>query len=389
MSASKILIVANSTWNIYNFRLNLLRSFEQAGLEIVVVAPVDEYIHYLHKAVHIRHINLKHLSRKGIGIRENAKLIKELYGIYRAEKPALVLHFTIKPNIFGSVAAKMAGIKSVSVVTGLGYTFLHAGWIQKITFSLYRLAFKISEKVIFENEDDRELFVDQRLVSQAKTVVVNGCGVDSKWFAPMEKMIENPKTVFAFIGRLLYDKGILEFINASRSLLANGRSIECWVLGELDEGNPSSVRKEQLVRWISDQTIRYYGTTDDVRQYIRNADCIVLPSFREGLPKIILEALSMGKPIITTDTAGCRDTVNDHKNGWLVEAGNAEQLEAAMLKLHILDTDQREIMGLHGQALVHERYRYEIVNRQYGQILEDLRCFGPAIELYHNQDLPQ
>ncbi|MEM1323858.1 MAG: glycosyltransferase family 4 protein [Bacteroidota bacterium] len=364
--------MANSTWNIYNFRLNLIRHFAQRGLKVVVIAPVDEYIHYLDKIAGITHIPLKSLSRSSTNPLYDLQLAFELMGIYRQVRPDMVIHYTVKPNIFGNLAARMLGIQSICVVTGLGYTMLHNGLIKKLTTQLYRLSFKFASKVLFENSDDQLLFIEKGLARAEKCMTVNGCGVNTKLYRPSSKTHLLNHKVFTFIGRLLYDKGIVEFVEAAQQLRKRCPESIFWVIGEIDERNPSFISKSQLVEWIEDETIRYFGTTKDVRKFIRQSDCIVLPSYREGLSKVILEGLAMGKPIITTDTAGCKQTVDQGKNGFIVPVGNSDALSLAMETFCNLKPDEIEAMGQYSRRVAISRYDDAIVVEQYDQLVQSL-----------------
>lgn len=311
-----IAIVANSSWNIYNFRQPLIKQLKLAGYRVLVIAPVDEYIHYLNDSYFTRHIPLRFLAAQRKNPLWDLLLLWELYRIYRREKPGLVLHFTIKPNIYGSLAARWAGIRSVPTVTGLGYAFLHNGLLSRLARSLYQLAFRGIARAIFHNEDDRRLFIREKLIVEENTMVIPGSGVNTNHFRPLPRP-DTDKVVFLFIGRLLHDKGIREFATAARELRRLAPRAECWVVGQLNPEYPAAVTQQELLQWIEEHHIHYLGSTKDVRPFIKQAHALVLPSYREGLPRAIIEAMAMGKPIITTDTAGCRETVEPGCNGYL------------------------------------------------------------------------
>ncbi len=367
----KIALVANSTWNIYNFRLNLIQYLEDHNCEVVVIAPVDEYIRYLNKAHKIKHIPLKGLKRKGKNPFHDIRLTLNLARIYHKEKPDAIIHYTIKPNIYGNLAAKWCNIPSICVVTGLGYTFLHQGISNKISNWLYKLSFRYSQKVAFENSDDKDLFIEMDLASAEKCAVINGCGIDTNFFKPEKK-----KSVFArkflFIGRLLYDKGIVEFVQAAKEVRAIYPEVEFQVLGELDAGNPSALDKDRLLKWVDNKVINYLGTTPDVRTYIQKADVIVLTSYREGLSKVLMEGLAMGKPIITTDTPGCRQTVDHGRNGYLVPVKSVDAVVKACKDLINMTAIDLEIMGQLSRKKAIEVYDDSLVVKKYGEILEEI-----------------
>ena len=347
----RIAIVANTTWNIYNFRLNLIRKLLDEGWGVSVIAPLDEFIEYKEKYPEVDHIALNSLERDGKNPFRDLALVWELRTIYKKLNPDIILHYTHKPNIYGGIAAKSLGIDSMAVITGLGYAFIHEGATQRITRSLYRLVSKWHKRIIFENEDDRDLFIESEIITQQKAIAVNGCGVDTAIFLPYPNGKVKTKTVFTFIGRLLYDKGIVEFIEAAESIKAQVDKVEFWVVGELDDKNPSMIDKNKLLSWIDDEIIIYHGFVRDVRPIIAKSDCIVLPSYREGMPRIVLEGMSMAKPIITTRTAGCRQTIEPGVNGYLVDVRNSVELAEAMKTFLELGPDQIHEMGDKGREM--------------------------------------
>lgn len=366
----KIAIVANTTWNIFNFRLNVIAELVKRGHQVIVIAPVDEYMEYKEKFPTVRHVALRVLDRDGKNPFRDFILIEELRRKYKRLKPDLVLHYTHKPNIYGAIAAHINNISSIAVITGLGYAFIHTGWINRITQSLYKLTSKYHNKFIFENNDDLQLFIDNKLISSEKGVSVKGCGVDTNYFQPSENGIYEDKIVFTFIGRLLYDKGIMEFIEAAKAILARHISVEFWVIGEFDEGNPSTINKDKFVEWVNKGIIVYHGFVRDVRPFIRKSNCIVLPSVREGMPRIVLEGMAMGKPIITTRTAGCRETVEEGVNGFLVDVKDSEELTSSIEKFIQLSEEERAKMGIEGRKKAETIFNDEIIAKQLCDIIE-------------------
>ncbi|MBR9921983.1 MAG: glycosyltransferase family 4 protein [Bacteroidetes bacterium] len=368
----KIAIVANSTWNIFNFRLSLIKTLKAAGFRVIVIAPVDEYIEYLSDSYFTKHIPLRNMRAQSRNPFKDLLLLNELYRIYRREQPDLVLHFTVKPNIYGSIAARMAGIKSVSTVTGLGYAFLNKNLLNNLVRPLYRRAFRKISRVIFHNHDDAKLFLKQRVVRPEQSMVVGGSGVDMGFFAPENKKRNRDKFIFLFAGRLLKDKGIVEFTIASRQLLRLAKRAECWVIGELNDSNPSAISKYQVFNWVSEKAIRYFGHTKDIRKYIRQADVMVLPSYREGLPRAILEAMAMQKPIISTDVAGCRETVEEGVNGLLVPPKDPDALAEAMLQMYQMEEEEVEEMGFQSRELCRRKFDVRIINMRYLELVRKL-----------------
>ncbi|HQW13105.1 MAG TPA: glycosyltransferase family 4 protein [Saprospiraceae bacterium] len=371
---NKILLVANSTWNFYNFRMNIIDALIDREDEVVLVSPVDEFLAPLLEVKQVRHIPLKNLYRKGVNPVQEVKLYNELKEIYRNELPELIIHFTIKPNIYGNLAAKSLDIKSICVVTGLGYVFLHDTFYNSFAKRMYQYSFKKADLIIFENEDDRNLFIEKNISTAEKSLSVKGCGVNLDYYKPLPSL-ENKgtKIIFSFIARLMYDKGIVEFIEAAKIVKKQNQNAEFWVAGEIDSGNPSSIKIETLHEWIEDGTIKYFGHVRDVRPIIAKSDCIVLPSYREAMARTLTEALSMEKPIISCDTSGCRAIVDDGINGYLVPVKNVGALAEAMEKYQLLSEGQRKRMGQKGRQKAQDEFDDHIVTRQYLGILNQLK----------------
>lgn len=364
MRSKRIAIIANTTWNIYNFRLNVIRQLLEDGHEVVVMAPVDKFISYTEHLPEVVHVPLKHLIRDGINPFKEILLINELRRLYKKYKPDLVLHYTIKPNIYGGIAAKLAGIPTIAVVTGLGYSLIHPGFLKHITTFLYKLSLPAHKHVVFENQDDQLLFQQAGLVKQSQSLSIKGCGVDTQFFNPNGDSRDHTRVTFTFVGRLLYDKGIREFVEAAKEVQKMHPAARFWLVGDIDKENPSAVRMEDLVAWIRHPEIEYHGDTDQIRAIYAQSDCIVLPSYREGMPRVIMEAMSMERPVITTDTAGCRETVDQDVNGYLVPVRNAAALTDAMMKFLSLSSAQRDGMGKFGRQKVLREFDDKIIARK-------------------------
>lgn len=345
----KIVIVANTTWNIYNFRLNVIRELFEQGFEVVVIAPIDKYIHYKKQFPQVAHYPLKRLNRDSVNPIKDIQLLLELNALYKRIQPDVILHYTVKPNIYGGIAARLQKIPSIAVVTGLGYAFIHNGYIEAATKILYRLTSSFHEKIIFENIDDRLLFIKEKLIKSEQGISIKGCGLNVTYFHPYPNGVVREKTIFTFIGRLLYDKGIKEFVDAARILKSQYDNVEFWLVGEIDDKNPAAVKKDDLMSWVKEDIVVYHGATNDVRKFIADSDCIVLPSYREAIARSITEGMAMEKPVITTDTAGCREAVDDGENGFLVPIKNADALAKAMNNVYYLSPEQRHQMGENGR----------------------------------------
>jgi glycosyltransferase involved in cell wall biosynthesis len=367
-----IALVANTTWNIYNFRLNLIEKFLSAGFKVIVVAPVDEYLIYKDKYPSVLHYNLQRLVRDGVNPLNDIRLFLELRRIYKEINPDVILHFTNKPNIYGSLAAKSLQLKSIAIITGLGYPFIHGGLLKRIVTSLYKISGRFNEKFIFENIEDRELFESLTIVTKQKSISIKGCGVNTQWYKPMENTKKRKKTVFTFIGRLLYDKGIREFVEAAKIVGKNRNDVEFLIVGEIDENNPATIDKKELIQWIEDEIIQYLGFVKDIREVIASSDCIVLPSYREAIARTITEGMAMGKPIITSQTAGCREAVQDGENGYLVEIKNSKALADTFLKFMSLLPEEKKLMGEIGRMKACNEFDDAIIADQINDIVYEV-----------------
>jgi len=370
-SQKTIAIVANTTWNIYNFRLNIIEKLLNKGHRVIVFAPIDEYLIYKELFPTVKHVDLRTLSRYGINPIRDLILIIELIRKYRKFRPDLILHYTNKPNIYGAIASKFSGIPSIATITGLGYAFIHKGAVSRITKFLYKLSSRYHKLLIFQNSADKELFLNNKMISASKTRLIKGSGVDTAYYVPSENGIDLSRITFTFIGRLLYDKGIVEFVNAAKEIVKNYPQARFWVIGELDEDNPSSVERDSLNQWMDEKIIEYRGFEKDIRASLHKTDCVILPSYREGLPRIILEALAMGKPVITTQTAGCEETVTHGQNGYLVPVRSAQKLAEAIKKFIALSFDERKRMGSLGRYKAINEFDSKIIATQVYTLIEE------------------
>lgn len=368
---TKIAIVANTTWNIYNFRLNVLSKLLMEGYQLYVIAPVDKYIIYKDQFPDIIHVPLKRLYRDSINPFKDLVLMMELSGIYKKIQPDMIIHYTVKPNIYGGFAARMNNIPSIGIVTGLGYAFLHNGFIKWVTKRLYQLSSSHHSKLIFENIDDRELFIRSGIIASDKGVSIKGCGVDTLHYRSLQTKVFSSKTIFTFIGRLIYDKGVKEFVEAAKLVKEQGFNAEFWMVGDIDHQNPAAVRSEDLVKWVKESIIIYHGSTDDVRSFIQDSDCVVLPSYREAIARSLTEAMSMECPVISSDAPGCKEAVDNGGNGYLVPIKNAEALADAMIAFLNLSNEEKIGMGKKGRQKALKEFDDKIIADQISGIVSN------------------
>ncbi len=367
--SKRIVLSANSDWNIANFRLGLIRALRGAGYEPVVIAPQDPAADARMRELGVERFSVR-IERSGANPFSDLQLFAHYRRLLKQLRPAAYLGFTIKPNIYGSLAAVSLGISAIPNVSGLGTAFIREGPLQQIVTRLYRMAFRRVPVVFFQNEEDRQLFLDRRIVRREQARVLPGSGVDLERFGPAPQSA-NP-AIFLLIGRLLGDKGVREFVEAARLLGPELPNARFQLLGPIDEGNRTAISRSELDSWVTEGAIEYLGITDDVRPFIAAATAVVLPSYREGLPRSLLEAAAMARPLVATDVPGCRDVVCDGVNGFLCTLGDPASLAGAMRKLAELQPEQRLAMGEAAQRGVRQRFSEEFVVHAYLEVLASL-----------------
>jgi len=361
-----IAIVINTSWNIYNFRRGLLKSFQEEGYKIIAIAPRDDYSKKL-EGLGFEYHEIK-MNNKGTNPLEDIKLMWDFYKLYKKLQPDVILQYTIKPNIYGSIAAGILGTPVISNISGLGTVFLDNSMSSKIARFLYKVALKAPKKVFYQNSHDRDLFVNTNTVDKIKTDLLPGSGINTQKFKPRTVSRKCNEMSFLFIARLLKDKGIVEYVEAAK-ILAKKSDVKFYILGAYYEGNPSAITQTEMLEWETEGVVTYLGVSDDVAGHIASVDCVVLPSYREGLSRVLLEAASMEKPIITTDVPGCKEVVEDGVNGYVCEVKNSTSLTQAMKKMMALSKVEREEMGKKGREKVKLEFDEKFVITKYKKAL--------------------
>ena len=375
----KIIIAVNSTFNLINHRVGLINGLLDEGYEVVAVSPTDEFVSRL-KELDCEHVPLQ-MQRKGMNIGVDLILFWRYRRLLKEHMPDIYLGFTVKPNIYGSLAAQSLGIPVVNNISGLGTVFgamstsLLGKMVSLLLQVLYRFALSRSKKIFFQNKDDRSEFVEKGIVKPHLTDLLPGSGVDLDRFAytPLiannfssKSSNEKKQTTFLLISRMLWDKGVGQYVEAARLLTSSYSNVEFCMLGFLDFQNPEAISEKQLDEWISEGVINYLGVIDDIRPEIVKADCVVLPVlFREGTPRSLLEAAAMGRPIVTTNSIGCRETVDDGINGYLCIPGDSIDLSEKMEYILELDEAQRAEMGRCGRQKMELQFDEKIVIQKY------------------------
>ena len=362
-----VLIVASFPDSLIKFRGPLMEAFQENGKEIHVAVPDLEeddqvYRDLSDKGVRVHRILLQ---RAGVNPISDLRTIRELYLLMRRLNPGLVLSYTIKPVIYGSLAAWLARVpQRFALVTGLGYAFTgeasgKRGLLKRIAQKLYRLALGKVGKVFFQNPDDEALFRQLDILpATTPSFVVNGSGVDVSEYSvsPLPKM-----PCFLLIARLLGDKGVREYAEAAVKVRSRYPDAQFKLVGWIDD-NPDAIHQSELDEWVNGGTLEYLGKLGDVRPAIAECSVYVLPSYREGTPRTVLEAMAMGRAVITTDAPGCRETVNDNENGFLVPVKSVDKLAEAMCRF-IENPSLADRMGKRSREIAEEKYDVHKVNQ--------------------------
>jgi glycosyltransferase involved in cell wall biosynthesis len=358
----KFLLISPKNRTIYNFRGDLVKEINSLGYEIYATGPNYDHIEKIESlGVKFEKIDL---NKTGINFWSDLKYTFLLWLFIRKIKPDVVLGYTIKPVIYGSLAAKLAGCKNVyCLITGIGYTFtsesLKARLIKIFVTILYRIAFLIPNKVIFQNRDDLSEFLKLKLLKNEQCELVNGSGVNLQQFNP-KPYPEN--ITFLMISRVLYSKGVLEYLSAAKQVKKDFPKTRFILLGSV-ETSVDSIPESLIQEYVTSNVIEYFPETNDVRDYIELCSVYVLPSYREGTPRTVLEAMAMGRPVITTDSPGCRETVENEVNGFLVPVKNSNELAQRM---NWFNENQYMIpvMGNESLRIVKNKFDVKIVNSE-------------------------
>ena len=349
--------------------MGLIRNLLSEGNDVICIAPTDGYSDRLvQEGCTFIHVPME---ARSVNPFKDLALTRRLYKIYKQVRPDVILQYTIKPNIYGTLAARTLKIPVINNVCGLGSAFIRGGLVTNIVNLLYKTAFLFAGKVFFQNPDDYELFVSKGITSTDKSEILPGSGINTRLFN-MAIKDKNDQFTFLMISRLIKDKGVLEYLNAAEMLKKKDNSVKIQLLGAIDEHATHGISREVLESYVRSGVIEYLGTTDDVRPFIQNADCIVLPSYREGTPRTLLEASAMGKPIIATNTPGCNQIVKKDLNGILVEVKNADSLLHGMTEMKSTPHELRTKWGSNGRKLVEDQFDETIVIEKYKKGIKEL-----------------
>ncbi|WP_279485849.1 glycosyltransferase family 4 protein [Aeromonas veronii] len=361
---TKVALSSNTSWYLYNFRRNTIISLIESGYEVYAICPYDDFSSKL-EALGACFVNVD-IEQSGTNPFKDLQTLFSFRKIFLKYDIDIVLNFTPKNNIYSTLAAKTCGAKVINNIAGLGTLFINENIVSKIARLLYKISQRYADKIFFQNEEDRELFLMHRMAKSDITERLPGSGVDLSRFT-VQPALNDGVTRFLLIARMLYDKGVQHYVDAARILNKKyGNKVEFSLLGFLDVQNPSAVTKDQMCSWVNEGIINYLGVSDNVEAEIAKVDCVVLPSFyREGVPKSLLEAGAMGKPIVTTDNVGCKETVEHGFNGYLCEPRSTASLVSCLEIIINMEYHERLEMGKKSRFKIAREFDERIVIDKY------------------------
>ena len=358
----KISVVSSHTLSLFWFRIDMMKEFIERGHSVIALGPEPEKewkSKFTENNIEYRQI---YVERNSVNPFKDVRTLKELYSFMKEEKPDKVFVYHAKTLVYGSLAARVSGIKEVyPLIAGLGSIFRGTGVKNKIFKTImkaeYRAACKSSKKVFFQNIDDKNEFINNGIVKEEQIVIINGSGVNLEKFKP-QPLPAAP--AFLFMGRLIRDKGVVEYLRACKQIKNKYPKVSCLLVGPFDS-NPSAIKPEELKPYIDKGIVEYFGEQCDVRPFIAQCSTFILPSYHEGTPKTVLEAMAMGRSIITSDAPGCRETVIENVNGYLIPVKDIKRLVEKMEYL-LLNPDINQKMGEQSLRLAREKYDVKIIN---------------------------
>ena len=365
-----ILVMANTSWCIAHFRSRIIDMMLAQGCRITILTPRDLYSDDLAKRG-CKFVDIQ-MDRTGLSPLRDVALMMRFKRHFKTLKPDFIISYTIKNNIYGAIAARAFSIPFIAIIPGLGNAFASDNWLQKMAIGLYWFAFRDIHRVLFSNVENKDVFVDKGLLKTDRCVVLDGEGVNITKFATAPMPI-SPPWVFLFCARLLYSKGLGEFVAAAKSIRATHPDTRFHILGKLADNHPAGISQSVLDEWVAQGDVEFMGETSDVRPFIAAAHCVVLPSYyQEGMPRILLDANATGRLVITTDTPGCRETVVDGKTGFLCNAKDVANLISCMERVMALDVDALSSMGQNARKLAESRFDDRITADVYLDLLRAL-----------------
>ncbi len=370
INKNKILLVGNTMWSMFRFRENIISHLLSHGYCVYVVATQDKFEDHL-KKLGCEVISVK-IHRQGLNPFLDLFTLMQLWKVYKTIQPSLVFHYTIKPNIYGSLVSSLLSIPFVCIVTGSGSAFLKSRFVSSLVTIMYRISFLRAQKVWFLNETDRSMFLARSIIKKEKTELLVGEGIDLDYYKISNKQSEHVFD-FLFVGRLILEKGIYEYIEAAKQIQQKYPSTSFGILGGFDLQARQKIQEADLAERIKNIKLTYLGEHEHVEKFMEKSTCVVLPSYyNEGIPRVLLEASALERVMITTDRAGCRDVVKDDKNGYLCKSQNITSLIKQMEKILKLSPSQIKKMGRWARKHVGMKFSNKIFFKQYTKVLEDI-----------------
>lgn len=369
----RIAITANTSWYLFNFRENTIKKLINEGYDVVAIAPEDSYSQKI-KDLGCEYISIK-IDQGGINPFKDTMTLLAIFGVLIGNRFDAILNFTPKNNIYFSLVARLFSTPVINNIAGLGNVFVNGGIVRTICRHLYRVSQGSAAKIFFQNEEDRRMFLREIIPNYTRSMRLPGSGVDLRRFSRTEAP-DDGVVRFILVARMLYSKGIKQYVDCARILKKRyGEHCQFGLLGFLDVKNPSAVTAQVMTAWVEEGIIKYLGVSDNVEHEIASADCVVLPSFyREGVPKSLLEAGAMGKPIITTDNVGCRETVSHEINGFICQPQNTDSLLQVLDRMIGMSHQERCEMGKQSRVKMEREFDESIVINSYIDALNEVFC---------------
>lgn len=352
-----VAMIGNNSGGMYGFRHELITELIRQGKSVAILTPFDDEVESL-KKIGVELIETP-LNRRGINPREDISLFNLYRKLLKKIQPDLVITYTIKPNIYGGFACRILKIPYAVNITGLGTAFQKDGLLRKIVTQMYKVGCKKAKVVFFENAENRQIFIDEKIVREEQTCLLHGAGVNLDHYHVQDYPTDSTDTRFLFVGRVMKEKGIDELFAAMKKLVAEGVPCSLDVLGGYEEDYKDTIKQYEAEGWL-----RYHGYQFDVRPFIANCHCFVLPSWHEGMANTNLECAASGRPVITSNIHGCLEAVEDGVSGYLCERKNADNLYHVMKRFTELSNAQRRTMGLEGRKRMEDVFDKKKVVRE-------------------------
>lgn len=358
-----VFLTSNTSWYLYNFRRSTIHALREQGYRVVCLSPPDDFSQRLVTELAAEHIALP-LDGKSTGAVKELRSLWFVWQVLRQYRPGFVFNFTVKMNIYCGLACALQKIPFANNISGLGTAFIHDSWLLRRVRQLYGLVNRQARTLFFQNEEDLAVFRDQGLLGDTPFVLLPGSGVDLQRYQALP-LPDSGSFTFIMIARLLGDKGVREYAEACRLLHAQALNVRCLLVGPLGVSNRTAITADEVNRWQTEGGLEYLGAVDDVRPLIAQAHVLVLPSYREGMPRTVLEAAAMGRPAIVTDVPGCRQAIEPEVTGWLCEVRNPASLAQQMQRVLHMDGEKLQDAGRAARTRMENRFNEKVVVQAY------------------------